>query len=334
MVFLSGCQLVSALGFAPKPLPFDKNPACHFQRPEFSEQTPAHLLTFEAFKNNTTACLSNESTKLERLQYAFNFKIFDPYFFLAKEIRDKDKSNIQKFSEKSLFKVKALEFWPNGHLRDYEVKFKWSQFRETLEWFQFFLNTPELLKWAKLNETMDQKIKELEVKPLNKFKFLQDIIALQHLETEVDTLFKPLKDQAKLKGEEAESDFYQRTYGWHNESLYKLNSLIHLCGKTEDFTIANDIPENGVSLATLTTRRSGKVIAIKPNPEGLELLAYYNKNSPLVENFLSGTGNSIFTKDFLQNVEKQLRILSQNNRDKKAIENYSQLQNESCETGC
>lgn len=76
MVFLSGCQLLSALGFAPKPLPFDKNPACHFQRPEFSEQTPAHLLTFEAFKNNTIACLSIDSSELEKLYYLEGFFSF------------------------------------------------------------------------------------------------------------------------------------------------------------------------------------------------------------------------------------------------------------------
>ena len=141
LIFLSGCQLVSALGFTPKPLPFDKNPACHFQRPAFSKDTPLQLLTPEAFKENTLACLSNESSPLEELMYIYHFMAsFERYY-----------QNLSQ-SPSSLWKP-MLSTVEEPHESDYEMDL--TSLGSALSEIQSLVKTPKFLKWVMLKSQLN-----------------------------------------------------------------------------------------------------------------------------------------------------------------------------------
>ena len=153
LIFL--CVLLSAersLSFALEQhsqfLPFSQNAACMFERPEFSRDTPLNLLTLEAFKKNTLACLSNASSSVEELIYIDNFL----KHFGGSWIDPPQKpASLWKKSEQKLQDGETIAF-----------EMDYTSLGKALSEIQPFVKTPKFLDWIALRTHLDNLYKENE----------------------------------------------------------------------------------------------------------------------------------------------------------------------------
>ena len=321
VVFLSGCQLVSALGFAPKPLPFDKNPACHFQRPEFSKDTPLQLLTPEAFKENTLACLSNESTSVEKLQYLKFF--FQDFSEIASYAPIKPTVTPQAISK--LWQINPYTATEPNEDKRYNLDD--AIVENVLKDSHKSVNIPELLEWVALNRELATQ--NFETKDI--WALVDAMLKSEKAEFRLAELLVPIEHP-----DPEEASYYFDTFNYlKTESV--MNKLVGCeafdrTGTEESGPTIHETPLlDQINWLVDVSMKGKKAIAITPKEESLKAFHYYLENTKAKTTQI---GVSVITFKKLKELDQLLLKLKNNPTNRRLIKDYYAIINDTCSWGC